>query len=129
MTVLERSVSVLVLAVLLNLAFSTFSPQISQFLPFYHSTSSNSNSTMSSNLVLYGFPMSTCTCRVAVVLKEKGLHVDWQHCLNICSRCSTCTGIPFELKNVDLFTGEHKSPEFMAKQPFGQVPVLVVRDA
>ncbi|KLO20037.1 glutathione S-transferase-like protein [Schizopora paradoxa] len=63
---------------------------------------------MSSNLVLYGFPMSTCTCRVAVVLKEKG--------------------IPFELKSVDLFTGEHKSPEFLAKQPFGQVPVLVDGD-
>ena len=75
MTVLKRSVSVLLLAVLINLAFSTFSPQIKQFLPsFYYSTrtSNNSNTAMSSNLILYGFPMSTCTCRVAVVLKEKG---------------------------------------------------------
>lgn len=84
MTILERSVSVLVLAVLLNLAFSTFSPQISQFLPVYYSTSSNSNSTMSSNLVLYGFPMSTCTCRVAVVLKEKGVHGSLHYCQTIC---------------------------------------------
>lgn len=33
-------------------------------------------------------------------------------------------GIPVELIDVDLFGGEHKSPEFLAKNPFGQVPVL-----
>lgn len=106
---LKRSVSVLLLAVLLNLAFSTFSPQITQFLPFYYSTPTNLNTTMSSNLVLYGHPMSTCTARVTVILKEKG--------------------VPFELKTVDLFTGAHKGADYMKMQPFGQVPVLVVRDS
>jgi len=106
MTVLKRSVSVLLLAVLLNLAFSTFSPQIKQFLPFYYST--NYTTTMSSPVVLYGHPMSTCTRRVVVTLKEKG--------------------IPYEFKTIDLFTGAHKGPEFMAMQPFGQVPVLVDGD-
>ncbi|HEX6992526.1 MAG TPA: glutathione S-transferase [Gammaproteobacteria bacterium] len=33
-------------------------------------------------------------------------------------------GIPAELIDVDLPKGEHKSPEFLAKNPFGQVPVL-----
>ena len=51
--------------------------------------------------------MSTCTQRVAVVLKE--------------------LGIDHELITVDLAKGEHKTPEFMdTKQPFGAVPILVV---
>ena len=33
-------------------------------------------------------------------------------------------GIPVELIDVDFAKGEHKSPEFLAKNPFGQVPVL-----
>ncbi len=33
-------------------------------------------------------------------------------------------GIPAELIDVDLANGEHKSPEFLAKNPFGQLPVL-----
>jgi glutathione S-transferase len=34
--------------------------------------------------------------------------------------------IPFELVPVDMDNKkEHKSPEFLAMQPFGQVPVLV----
>jgi len=110
MTLLKRSVSVLLLglalAVLLNLDLSTFSPQFKQFLSVYYSTYSSTN--MSSKLVLYGHPMSTCTCRVVVVLKEKG--------------------IPYELKTIDLFTGEHKKPEFKEMQPFGQIPVLVDGD-
>lgn len=36
--------------------------------------------------------------------------------------------IPFEAAPVSLSTGEHKSPEWLeTMQPFGQVPVLVVR--
>lgn len=33
-------------------------------------------------------------------------------------------GVPFEVVPVDLPGGEHKSPAFLALNPFGQVPVL-----
>jgi glutathione S-transferase len=33
-------------------------------------------------------------------------------------------GVPFELVEVDLAKGAHKVPEFLALNPFGQVPVL-----
>ena len=33
-------------------------------------------------------------------------------------------GLPYELIDTDLPKGAHKSPEFLAKNPFGQVPVL-----
>lgn len=33
-------------------------------------------------------------------------------------------GAPYEFVLVDLFKGEHKHPEFLARQPFGQVPAL-----
>lgn len=56
-------------------------------------------------LILHGSPVSTCTKRVAMVLHEKK--------------------IPFEFQDVALAKGEHKSPEFKAKQPFGQVPYIV----
>ncbi|CCM05619.1 uncharacterized protein FIBRA_07848 [Fibroporia radiculosa] len=59
-------------------------------------------------LKLYGFPLSTCTRRVALVLKEKN--------------------VPYELVPVDLTKNEHKSAEFMTKQPFGQVPYIVEED-
>lgn len=55
-------------------------------------------------LTLYGFPFSTCTKRVAVVLHEKK--------------------VPFKYVNIDLATGEHKRPEVLEKQPFGQVPYI-----
>jgi len=55
-------------------------------------------------LKIYGLSQSTCTRRVAVVCKE--------------------LKIPYELINIDLRKGEHKSPEFLAKQPFGQVPAI-----
>jgi glutathione S-transferase len=32
--------------------------------------------------------------------------------------------LPFEAIDVDLFGGAHKAPEFLAKNPFGQVPVI-----
>ncbi len=56
-------------------------------------------------LKLYGFDISTCTKRVAVVLHEKK--------------------IPFEFHELDFPKKEHKSPEYLAKQPFGQAPYLV----
>ena len=33
-------------------------------------------------------------------------------------------GIPHEVVDVDLRSGAHKTPEFLALNPFGQVPVL-----
>jgi len=54
---------------------------------------------------LYGYPMSTCTRLVALVCMEKE--------------------IPYELIKIDLAKGEHKFPDFVAKQPFGQVPYIV----
>ncbi|KAF5364697.1 hypothetical protein D9758_005629 [Tetrapyrgos nigripes] len=53
-------------------------------------------------LKLYGNPQSTCTKRVAAVLHEKK--------------------IPHELVTVDW--SKIKEPEFVEKQPFGQVPYL-----
>lgn len=55
-------------------------------------------------LTLYGNPQSTCTKRVAVVLHEKQ--------------------VPFKFVAIDFAKGEHKSPAFLEKQPFGQVPYL-----
>ncbi|MGD1716201.1 glutathione S-transferase family protein [Dapis sp. BLCC M172] len=33
-------------------------------------------------------------------------------------------GLEYELVRVDLFQGEHKTPEFLELNPFGQIPVL-----
>jgi len=55
-------------------------------------------------LKIYGVPFSTCVRRVAVVCKE--------------------LDIPYELITVQFAKGEHKSPEFLKKQPFGQIPVV-----
>ncbi|KAI0092235.1 glutathione transferase [Irpex rosettiformis] len=59
-------------------------------------------------LKLVGNPLSTCTRRVAIILKEKQ--------------------VPFEFVLVDFAKGEHKSPEFLKNQPFGQVPYIVEDD-
>ena len=56
-------------------------------------------------LKLYGNPLSTCTRRVALVAKQ--------------------AGVPLEFITVDFAQGEHKAPDFLEKQPFGQVPYLV----
>ncbi|TFK27958.1 glutathione S-transferase [Coprinopsis marcescibilis] len=55
-------------------------------------------------LTLYGNANSTCTKRVANVLHYKQ--------------------VPFEFVSIDFAKGEHKSPEFLKKQPFGQVPYV-----
>ncbi|KAJ2928734.1 hypothetical protein H1R20_g8379, partial [Candolleomyces eurysporus] len=55
-------------------------------------------------LKLYGWPKSTCTQRVAMVLHEKN--------------------VPFEFVMVDLFKGESKTPQYLEHQPFGQVPYI-----
>ena len=56
-------------------------------------------------LKLYGSPWSTCTRRVTTILYEKQL--------------------PYELIPIDFFKGEHKSEEYLQKQPFGLVPYIV----
>ncbi|KAJ7137519.1 glutathione S-transferase [Mycena crocata] len=55
-------------------------------------------------LKLYGSPKATCTRRVATILHE--------------------LKVPFELIEVDLKNGEHKSAAFLEKQPFGQIPYI-----
>ncbi len=53
---------------------------------------------------LYGHPMSTCTRKVLTTLAEKGVKA--------------------EFVTIDIMTGANKNPEYLAKQPFGQVPVI-----
>lgn len=53
---------------------------------------------------LYGHPGSTCTRKVLCALYEKGAAFDYQI--------------------VDITKGEQKSPEHLARQPFGVVPAL-----
>ncbi|KAM0879526.1 hypothetical protein ACQ4PT_034173 [Festuca glaucescens] len=53
---------------------------------------------------LYGMALSANVVRVAAVLNEKGLD--------------------FEIVDVDLRNGAHKHPEFLALNPFGQIPAL-----
>ena len=55
-------------------------------------------------LKLYGNPHSTCTNRVRTVLEE--------------------LSVPYELVLIDFAKGEHQTPEFVAVQPFGQVPYI-----
>ena len=57
-------------------------------------------------LKLYGSSQSTCTRRVATVLKEKE--------------------VPYEFVAIDFMKGENKTPEYLVKQPFGQVPYIEV---
>ncbi|TFL01217.1 glutathione transferase [Pterulicium gracile] len=64
-------------------------------------------------LTLYGFsvpgyPVSTCTTRVAVTLHEKK--------------------VPFNFISVDLQKGEHTTAEYTEKQPFQQIPYIVEDD-
>src|SRR5258708_6165178 len=37
-------------------------------------------------------------------------------------------GIPFEYHEVDILKGESRTPAFLAKNPFGQIPVLDLGD-
>ena len=60
-------------------------------------------------LVLYGLHLSLPSCKVGLML-------------GLC-------GAKFDYKHVNLGAGEHKTPEFLAKNRFGQVPVLQDDDA
>ena len=37
-------------------------------------------------------------------------------------------GIPFEYREIDILKGESRTPAFLAKNPFGQIPVLELDD-
>ncbi len=56
--------------------------------------------------IVYGVPQSTYVRTVRLLLEE--------------------AGIEYDLKPVDIFNGETKSPEYLAKHPFGKVPTLEV---
>lgn len=56
-------------------------------------------------LKLVGAPKATCTRRVAAILHEKR--------------------VPFEVVPVNMAAGEHKSPAYLEKHPFGVVPYIV----
>ena len=56
-------------------------------------------------ITLYGHPLSGNTYKVRLFLE--------------------LLGRDYEFKQVDLMKGEHKKPEFLAINPFGQVPALV----
>jgi glutathione S-transferase len=53
---------------------------------------------------VYGHPMSTCTRKVLTTLAEKGHEA--------------------EFVMVDIMKGEQKQPDYLARQPFGVVPVI-----
>ena len=57
---------------------------------------------------LYGHPMSGNSYKVKLLLSLLGLDYEWV--------------------TVDLMKGEHKQPEFLKLNPFGQVPVLAAGD-
>ncbi|GAB5591666.1 Glutathione S-transferase 5 [Umbelopsis nana] len=53
---------------------------------------------------LYGMGVSTCTQKVVMALKEKS--------------------IPFDFININVLKGEQKTPENIARHPFGKIPIL-----
>jgi len=57
-------------------------------------------------MILYSYPASPNTRRIAIYLKEKGLKP------------------PFEEVIIDLMKGEQHSPDFLKKNPAGKVPTL-----
>ena len=59
-------------------------------------------------LVLYDAPHSTCSQKVRLCLAEKGLK--------------------YESHIIDLAKGEHHSPEYLARNPNGVIPLLVLPD-
>ena len=58
-----------------------------------------------------------------MVLKLYGLHAS--HFVRLVAAVLIEKEVPFELIKVDLSKGESKTPEFLAKHPFGQVPCIV----
>ncbi|KAK3148443.1 hypothetical protein QOZ80_3BG0295170 [Eleusine coracana subsp. coracana] len=59
---------------------------------------------MAAPVTVYGPAISPAVARVAACLLEKD--------------------VPFQIQQVDMSKGEHKSPSFLKLQPFGQVPAF-----
>jgi hypothetical protein len=75
-------------------------------LQLYVFFSNTTTAALTMILKLYGIYRSPFVCLVAAVLLEKE--------------------VPFELVPVDIYANkEHKSPEYLAKHPFGEVPCIV----
>ena len=68
-------------------------------------TSSTATAALTMVLKLYGNHGSPFVRLVAAILLEKK--------------------VPFKLVSVDIANREHKSPEYLAKHPFGQYPYIV----
>lgn len=60
--------------------------------------------TAMANLTLYGTPLSTYVRTVRLLLEE--------------------AGVEYDLKDINIFEGENRSPDYLCKHPFGKVPVL-----
>jgi hypothetical protein len=57
-----------------------------------------------------------------MVLKIYG---DWVACVQRIACVLNEKGVPYETIPVSMAKGEHKSPQYLEKQPFGQVPYIV----
>jgi len=57
---------------------------------------------------LHGSALSTCSRRVALIAKERGL--------------------TYQLVSVDMKAAEHKQPAHLEHQPFGQIPYIIQDD-
>ncbi len=57
-------------------------------------------------ITVYGTPLSTYVRTVRLLLEEAGAE--------------------YTLHEIDMFKGENKSPEYLAKHPFGKVPTLEI---
>lgn len=58
-----------------------------------------------------------------MVLKLYGLHES--HFVRLVAAVLIEKQVPFEFVEVDLSKGEQKTPEYLAKNPFGLVPCIV----
>jgi glutathione S-transferase len=59
-------------------------------------------------ITVYGTPLSTYVRTVRLLLEE--------------------AGADYNLKDISIFDGEHKSAEYLSKHPFGKVPALEIDD-
>ena len=59
---------------------------------------------------------------ISMVLKIYG---DWVACVQRIACVLNEKGVPYETIPVSMANGEHKSPQYLEKQPFGQVPYIV----
>ena len=69
---------------------------------------------------------STATAALTMVLKLHGNH--GSPFVRLVAAILLEKKVPFELVSVDVANREHKSPEYLAKHPFGQYP-YIVRDS